>query len=243
MFKIFIIVIFNALLLSGCLGKDDEYGYGYSPSGNEPDPHVDLDQWDLGPVSVNDLKNITAYCNNRLGGNYATDKNGEETLSICGINGAVFWTSDFDIDCDGIRSSTCNENTDIAYQPRTHLVDSYGGYLDATKTPYLVVPSISYRFDYQSAGIKLGAAGIIIYNDQMQYVVFGDTGPEGIIGEASYAAAQNMGIDPNPTYGGSDGPVTFIVFTGSEAVLSRAEDHGEAQDIGEKLANRLLQQN
>ncbi len=40
----------------------------------------------------------------------------------------------------------------------------------------------------------------------------GDTGPDEIIGEASYATAKALGIDPDPETGGTDSGVTYIVF-------------------------------
>jgi len=38
----------------------------------------------------------------------------------------------------------------------------------------------------------------VIYNHKLQYAVFGDTGPTNLIGEASYATAKKLGIDPDP---------------------------------------------
>ena len=53
--------------------------------------------------------------------------------------------------------------------------------------------------------------------------MFGDTGPENIIGEASYAIAKTLGINPDPAVGGADSGVTYIVFKSTETVLSRRE--------------------
>jgi len=225
--------------VAGCVGTEDETPYTGPEDDDDNSGDVDLSEWDLGPVSAAELLDLTASCN-WIGGDYAENAGESASIPVCGLEGAVHWTADFDVDCDGLVTDECNEETDPWFQPMTALTDSNGNYIDASIVPYLVVPSPSSRFNYANHGVRLGAAGAIVYNGRVEYVVFADTGPEEIIGEGSYAAAVNLGIDPDPETGGSGGPVTFIVFSGEEAVIDVPESHAQAQELGERLANRLL---
>jgi hypothetical protein len=77
----------------------------------------------------------------------------------------------------------------------------------------------------------------------LSYAVVGDTGPSKIIGEGSYALAVALGIDPDPSTGGTDSGVTFIVFTGSGSVVSPIESHSAAVSLGEQLATQFVNNN
>ncbi|MEI2764086.1 MAG: glycoside hydrolase family 75 protein [Dermatophilaceae bacterium] len=99
-----------------------------------------------------------------------------------------------DIDCDGKPSTVCNKSADPAFQPQTSATDSKGAFLDASELPYVVIPLPSTRFDYAKAGLELGTVVAVIYDGKVEYGVFGDEGPDNIIGEASYAMAQLLGI-------------------------------------------------
>jgi hypothetical protein len=180
-----------------------------------------------------------ATCN-KVGGDYATDSGGPQTVSICGLTGAVFWKADMDVDCDGTMSAQCNTTTDPSYQNQTSATDSHGNPLDAATLPYVVVPLPSTRWDYMTGGLALGSVIAVIYNDKVEYGVFGDEGPSSIIGEASYAMAQSLGIDPNPSTGGVDSGVAYIAFTGASAIVPVIEDHTMAVDIGIAKARALL---
>ena len=73
----------------------------------------------------------------------------------------------------------------------------------------------------------------------MQYAVVGDTGPAGIIGEASYVTAEALGIDPDPMSGGTASGVTYILFENSKA--SPIEDHRAAVTAGRALARAFVE--
>ncbi|HTJ82915.1 MAG TPA: glycoside hydrolase family 75 protein [Polyangiaceae bacterium] len=163
-------------------------------------------------------------------------------IDICGLPGAVFWKADMDVDCDGKETTECNLSTDPAFYPATSATDSNGDPLDAAALPFVVIPLPSSRFDYSAAGIELGAVVAVIYDGKVEYGVFGDEGPNSIIGEASYAMASSLGIDPDPSFGGVDSGVTYIVFTGSNAVVSPIESHDAAVTLGQSLASSLLAQ-
>jgi len=192
------------------------------------------------PPSAADLLGKLATCT-KVGGDYATDSGGAQTISICGLTSAVFWKADLDVDCDGKMSTQCNLTTDPAYQNQTSATDSHGDPLDAATLPYVVVPLPSTRFDYSAAGLSFGSVIAVIYMDKVEYGVFGDEGPSSIIGEASYAMASSLGIDPDPSTGGADSGVAYIAFTGPSAVVPVIEDHAMAVQLGIAKARALLQ--
>lgn len=163
------------------------------------------------------------------------------TVAVCELGAdAVYWTADMDIDCDGIVTPRCNKRTDQAFQPGTAAESSTGTALKADELPYVVVPSVSSRFNFEKAGIELGTVVMVISGDKIEYGIIGDTGPEAIIGEASYAMAKSLGIDPDPSTGGTDGPVLYIAFKGKAAVVRKNEDHAEAVAIGKARAAAIF---
>jgi len=196
-----------------------------------------------GPTAAELLAKVTS-CQQISNGLYKTDSETAATIPVCDKNGAVFWKADMDIDCDGIRTAECNENTDPWYQPDTAFHDSKGQPLNAAQLPYVVMPSESAIWRYHAtSGIEGGGVVAIIYNNQVEYAVVGDTGPNKIIGEASYRAGADLGIDPDPSNGGTDSGVTYIVFKGKGAVVSPIEDHAAAITKGEALARQFITNN
>ncbi|MET8243653.1 glycoside hydrolase family 75 protein [Streptomyces sp. NPDC005202] len=194
-----------------------------------------------GRVSAADLLAKVTSCQQISNGKYKTDDETSATVPVCGKNGAVFWKADMDIDCDGQRTSNCNENTDPWYLDNTAFHQSNGKPLKADSLPYVVVPSSSSIWNYSSAGIKGGGVVAVIYNNKVEYAVVGDTGPTKIIGEASYATAKALGIDPDPATGGADSGVTYILFKNSQ--VSPIESHGAAVTLGDKLAQQFIVNN
>ena len=198
-----------------------------------------------GAVTAEELLALVQSCKVVSKGKYKTDDedNLPEKIDICGLNGAVFWQADMDIDCDGQTTAECNLAADPAYQDETSATDSQDKPLVASVLPYVVIPLPSSRFDYTKAGLTLGSVVAVIYKNQLAFGVFGDEGPENIIGEASYAMAKSLGIDPDPSTGGTDGPVTYIAFTGRGTVTSPIEDHEAAVSLGQTLAAQLIKAN
>ncbi|AZS83975.1 glycoside hydrolase family 75 protein [Streptomyces griseoviridis] len=194
-----------------------------------------------GTVSAADLLAKVTSCQQISNGKYRTDEETSATVPVCGKNGAVFWKADMDIDCDGQRTAKCSESTDPWYQDDTAFHQSDGKPLRADTLPYVVVPSSSGIWNYASAGVKGGGVVAVIYNNKVEYAVVGDTGPDQIIGEASYATAQALGIDPDPETGGTDSGVTYIVFKNNQ--VSPIESHSAAVTLGDKLAKQFLQNN
>ncbi len=176
----------------------------------------------------------------RIGGDYKTDNEPDlpENIPVCGDSGVVWWLSDMDIDCDGGRETTCTD--DPWYLPETSATDSSGDPLDANTLPFVVIPLPSSRFRFADHDIALGQVALVIYEGRMAWAVFGDEGPSGIIGEGSYALAEELGIDPDPATGGADSGVTFVIFTGDAARVTHNEDHDEAVRVGEAAARAFL---
>jgi hypothetical protein len=197
-----------------------------------------------GQVTAAQLLALTRSCNQLAGtGLFATDSGGPENVQLCGLNGAVFWNADMDVDCDGQESAQCNLNTDPDFQNQTAATDSTGAPLDAAALPYVVIPGNSSRLNRAAQGMSLGSVVAVIYQGQLQYGVLGDVGPSAIIGEASYAMASALGIDPDPSTGGADSGVTYIVFTGDTAIADPIEDPQVSVSIGQQRARDLVANN
>lgn len=194
-----------------------------------------------GSVSAADLLAKVTSCSQISNGKYKTDDETSATVPVCGKNGAVFWKADMDIDCDGQRTTNCNEDRDPWYQDDTAFHQSDGKALKAESLPYVVVPSSSSIWNYSNAGIKGGGVVAVIHNNKVEYAVIGDTGPTKIIGEASYATAKALGIDPDPATGGADSGVTYILFKNSK--VSPIESHSAAVSLGDSLAKQFLANN
>jgi hypothetical protein len=182
---------------------------------------------------------LTSSCNQVSNGLYSLNSGDPATVPICGLTNAFFWKADMDIDCDGKTTTQCNINTDPDYQNQTAATDSQNAPLDAANLPYVVVPGKSTKFDAAANGLKLGNVILVLYKGQIEYAVYGDVGPTAIIGEASYATAQALGIDPNPSTGGVDTPdVLYVAFPG--AAVSPIEDHAKAVSVGQAALAKLL---
>jgi hypothetical protein len=171
---------------------------------------------------------------------FQTDEGSTKNISMYQLTAATTWTADMDIDCDGAQTTNCNLARDPWYQNQTSCC---GGSVAAENTPYFVIP-IGSPANSSSRGIAFGQVAAIIYKNQVVYAMFADEcGVSTVIGEASYATANLLGIDPDPQYGGTNGPVTYIVFTGTSGRLASADraNHQKAIDLGVVRAKQLLQ--
>jgi hypothetical protein len=189
------------------------------------------------------LQTITANCVVASNGKYATDRSASAAVDICKLNGAFFWTADMAIDCDGQKTTECSTTTDSTFSAQTSVVQSNGQPLIASELPYVVIPLPSTRFDYTKENIQPGALAIVLYENQVVYGVFGDEGPTGVIGEASYAMAKSLGLNPSPNSGGTSGKVTYIVLTGKGAVVTPVENHTSAVTLSGTLVPQLIANN
>ena len=196
--------------------------------------------------TVADLVALTQNCTPVAGtSKFKTDSGANSaTVQLCQLNGAIFWKADADIDCDGAADPKCT--VDPYYLPTTSATDSNGKYINSAKVPFYVVPLPSNGFAPKDHGIKTGAgygsAGAILYNGKLIYAPYADAGPAGVIGELSYAAAEQLGIPPSPINGGVASGVTYIAFTGANYV-NPIENLTTAATVGKSLASKLIADN
>ncbi|MFD5268024.1 glycoside hydrolase family 75 protein [Streptomyces sp. NPDC058335] len=191
-----------------------------------------------GSVSAAELLSRVRDCTPVSRGRYRTDADTPATIPVCATDGTVFWTADMDIDCDGRPGPRCNSITDPAFSPATAFQQSDGRYLSAESLPFIVVPGVSDIWNHRDHGVRGGSVAAVVYRDRVQYAVVGDVGPREIIGEASYAAAEALGIRPDPHSGGVASGVTYIVFKDSRA--TPIESHTSAVEVGERLARTFV---
>jgi hypothetical protein len=223
------------LFVSSCAGQPMDVG--------DPDGGVDAagpDAAAMTPPTAAELRARIATCSMMIGGPFARDSGEPADISICSLPGGLFWTADLDIDCDGQVSAQCNSMTDPYFMDATAATDSHGQPLDSAALPFVVVPGKSTRFDFRSAGLAMGSVFAVVYEDRVEYGVVGDIGPTAIIGEASYRMAELLGIDPDPSTGGTEDEVAYIGFTGAAAIVTPLEDHDAAVRLGVELASELL---
>ncbi|MGW2378973.1 glycoside hydrolase family 75 protein [Streptomyces sp. NPDC001658] len=191
-----------------------------------------------GTVRAADLLAKVRDCAPVSRGRYRSDSGRSATIPVCGTRDAVFWKADMDIDCDGRPGRHCNRRTDPLFTGATAFQQSDGRYLSAERLPYVVVPAPSRRWDYRASGVRGGSVVAVVHRDRVRYAVVGDVGPRDIIGEASYAAAEALGIRPDPRGGGTPSGVTYIVF--KDTRVTPIEDHEGAVAMGERLARRFV---
>ncbi|NEY31026.1 hypothetical protein GTU99_02190 [Streptomyces sp. PRKS01-65] len=190
-----------------------------------------------GSVRAAELLARVRKCDPVSRGRYRSDATKPATILVCGTRDAVFWKADMDIDCDGRPGTRCNHRTDRSFTAATAFPGSDGRPLDAERLPYIVVPGPGPLWDHRAHGVRGGSVAAVVHGDRVRYAVVGDTGPRDIIGEASYAAARALGIDPDPHTGGTPSGVTYIVFKGSR--VRPLEDRAAAALTGERLARRF----
>ncbi|GAA2532228.1 hypothetical protein GCM10010398_16760 [Streptomyces fimbriatus] len=190
------------------------------------------------PVSAAELLAEVRDCAPVSHGRYRKDRGSPATVPVCGTRDAVFWKADMDIDCDGRPGRHCNARTDPYFSAATAFAQSDGRPLSSEQLPFVVVPAPSAVWDYRAHGVRGGSVAAVVHRDRVRYGVVGDTGPADIIGEASYAMAEALGIDPDPHGGGTSSDVTYIVFRNSR--VTPIEDHRAAVTAGERLARRFV---
>ena len=224
---------------SGVNGKDAGPTSG-KDAGSSADSGADAGS----TVTPAQLIALTKACKTKVSTSpFATDVGSPDTVDVCGLTGAVFFTADMDVDCDGKQTATCSKATDPSFQADTAAQASTGGPLDAAAVPFVVVPLVSTKWSYTASGLALGSVVAVIYNGKMEFGVIGDLGPKTIIGESSVAMAKSLGIPASPTTGGVDSGVTYIAFTGKSAMVSKNEDHAEAVSKGLAAAQALITNN
>lgn len=202
-----------------------------------PAAHPQPTAWRESTVSAADLLAEVRDCTPVSRGRYRSDNGAPANIPVCGTRDAVFWKADMDIDCDGRPGTRCNARTDPYFAASTAYPQSDGRPLSAERLPFIVVPAPSRLWDYRDHGIGGGSVVAVVYRDRVQYAVVGDAGPQGIIGEASYATAKALGVRVDPHGGGAPSGVTYIVFKNTR--VSPIEDPAAAVTEGERVAKRF----
>ncbi|MGC9500125.1 glycoside hydrolase family 75 protein [Streptomyces sp. WG7] len=191
-----------------------------------------------GPVRAEELLAKVRGCEPVSHGRYRTDAGAPADIPVCGTDDAVYWKADLDVDCDGRPGDRCNSGTDPHFTPATAYAGSDGRPLDAERLPYVVLPQPSGIWDHREHDVHGGSVAAVVHGDRVRYAVVGDIGPRDLIGEASYAAAQSLGIPADPHGGGAASGVTYIVFKDSE--VEPIEDGEAAEETGERLAREFV---
>ena len=104
-------------------------------------------------------------------------------------------------------------------------------YVNAEVIPYMVLPS-----ELKASGQAQLGDFAVIYNsktDKMTYAIFADVGPEGKLGEGSIKAANDLGINSSPKFGGvHENDIVYLVFpksgNGRPRSLSEIQAQGQA---------------
>jgi hypothetical protein len=212
-----------------------------------------------GSPAIAALLALTKSCTaaNQIPSSHTYKLDSGASTSICSLKGgpgnaggALFYTADMDIDCDGIMSAHCpgsGADMDCCYQDQTsfhgpHSASNENGpQLTSENTPYVVIPQ-----DVTFPGLDKNNGGniiAVIYDNQLEFGVFGDTGPTDIIGEASVRTANGLDIPASPANGGVSGGVTYIAFVGAGSQPADMENLSQIQSLGAQLTASLLKNN
>ncbi|MFI7343419.1 glycoside hydrolase family 75 protein [Streptomyces sp. NPDC050085] len=191
-----------------------------------------------GEVRADALLAAVRGCRQISHGRYRSDDGARADIPVCAKGGTVHWKADLDVDCDGRAGRRCNRRTDPLFLNTTAYQQSDGRQLSAERLPYVVVPGASRIWNPARSGIHGGTVAAVVYRGKVLYAVVGDTGPSDLIGEASYAAARALGIDPHPVRGGAGSEVTYILFPGTRA--RPIENHRAAVTAGQAAARKFL---
>ena len=223
-----------ALVAASCASADPSQS-------SSDDPGASEDALAMSKI-IPRLMAIASHCTPASHGKLEAEVGKPATIDVCRLKGAFFWKSRMNVDCDGQTTPECCLQKDPDYQNQTSFTQSDDKPLIAAKLPYIVIPERSARFDYVKEGIEPGALAVVIYRGKVVYGVFGDEGPPTAIGEASYAMAKALGINPDPRNGGVEDGVTYFVFSGKDGVVDPIESHDAAVRKGTLLVQQLLQQ-
>jgi hypothetical protein len=222
-------------------GLDTGGAGGSAMDANGPRDVVDA----FTPPTAGDLIGITSTCANRISTDLLSPRpNDTPSVAICQLSNAIFWTSGLAVLCSGKVTTTCNASTDDGFQAMTTATDSMGGYLDAAVLPYVEVSAPTSRFDYTMFNVKMGTVVAVVDRENLKvgYGIVGTVGQPNIIGDASYAMADSIGIDPNPKQGGrTTNTVTYIAFNNPNVTVAMNENHDEAVRLGQAAAAALVQ--
>jgi hypothetical protein len=121
--------------------------------------------------------------------------------------------------------------SETALTDRSKALSDPARYVDASKIPFIVLPSGLAR----PLGARVGDFAIVFNerNGRSSYAIYGDVGPSDRIGEGSVALAENLGIHSDARNGGTWRGVLYMVFPGSGEGRPRTIE--EIDDRGQNL--------
>ena len=136
----------------------------------------------------------------------AKDQNGRFVGVVCKRNGEPVIQGDEDPAPGFYVSPTALQDSSKASTDPTR-------YVDSETIPYIALPG------RMPGGAKLGDFAVLVHTSAdipPCFAIYADVGPSRKIGEASIAAARELGIPWNPRTGGTEAKVIrYIVFAGS----------------------------
>ncbi len=110
-------------------------------------------------------------------------------------------------------------------------------WLDGLKIPFIVVEGFIRR---RARGVVLGCRTRVTYLGLSVDCMVGDIGPLYKIGEGSPRLACDLGIDPNPRFGGTDSDdIEFELWPGEIAVLNGERFDLKSMNLESSLAPRI----
>jgi hypothetical protein len=184
---------------------------------------------------------VLGSCSEISNGELSRESGRAADVPVCKLSNAVYWRSELAVDCDGKKTTICNSSQDPQYQSSTVGKDSAGDSLDASVVPYVEVPTPGAIFNYHSAGLSMGSVAAVIYKDHLAYGVVGHEQDADVIGAASYAMADALGINPDPVSGGLESEdVTYFAFTGASNVVPALEDQAAVSALAKAAATTLI---
>jgi len=161
---------------------------------------------------------------------------GIDCLASAGYPGGSWWRTVLVADPDDPRRPTVQQAgpykgyfVSMTSLRNTALgAENPASYVDAARTPYLVLPAPIYRTDGMGEMGDIGWA-INLDNGRSTPFVIADEGPVEPFGEASVAFWRALGGTPNPRNGEGlpDGRIVYAVFPGSghDAAIGWPIDH------------------
>jgi len=154
--------------------------------------------------------------------------------------GAFYYESKLDTDCDGAPSCP---SIDPYGQTQTSWTWS-GSPVDALRANYFVLPG-NIKSRLGNTRLALGDIAAVIYNGNIVFAVWADSGPTSKIGEGSVKLVQNLGFNPYGRNGkiccGITSGVVTIVFPGSRGSYSSPYDTESVKQAGMARLNALMQ--
>jgi WXG100 family type VII secretion target len=113
-------------------------------------------------------------------------------------------------------------------------------WVNPVEIPYIAVPPEFTRAAAGNVNAHEGDLVLVRYGDKSVYAIVADVGPNFKAGEASIRTAQELGIDSDPSHGGTSNShpdVEYIVLPGSGSannIKNIKPDFDQIQELGQK---------